>query len=203
MKEKSILNKVRTLLGMEIKLESMTLSDGITILDAEIFEAGQEVFIVTPDEQKIAVPIGEYELEDMRVLVVAEEGIIAEIKEAVSEEAVVPEVAVVQEVLSQKVTAPKKEITTSSTTREKHFSTEEVEVLKKEIEELKKEIEELKVKIAGQVEEVKEVAPIELSEKPKPISYNPENKKEVSIFRISPRANRTTLHSIMEKISNI
>lgn len=196
MKEKSILNKVRTLLGMEIKLESMTLSDGITILDAEIFEAGQEVFIVTPDEQKIAVPIGEYELEDMRVLVVAEEGIIAEIKEAVSEEELVPEEAVVEEVLSQKVTAPKKEITTSSTTKETHFSTEEVEVLKKEIEELK-------VKLAGQVEEVKEVAPIELSEKPKPISYNPENKKEVSIFRISPKANRTTIHSIMEKISNI
>jgi len=196
MKEKSILNKVRTLLGMEIKLESMTLSDGITILDAEIFEAGQEVFIVTPDEQKIAVPIGEYELEDMRVLVVAEEGIIAEIKEAVSEEELVPEEAVVEEVLSQKVTAPKKEITTSSTTKETHFSTEEVEVLKKEIEELK-------VKLAGQVEEVKEVAPIELSEKPKPISYNPENEKEVSIFRISPKANRTTIHSIMEKISNI
>jgi len=196
MKEKSILNKVRTLLGMEIKLESMTLSDGTTVLDAEIFEAGQEVFIVTPDEQKIAVPIGEYELEDMRTLVVAEEGIIAEIKEAVSEEEVVPEEAVVEEVLSQEAAAPKKEITTSSTTKETHFSAEEVEVLKKEIEELK-------VKLASQVEVAKEVAPIELAEEPKPISYNPENEKEVSMFRISPRANRTTMHSIMEKISKI
>ena len=46
MKEKSILNKVRTLLGMEVKLEMMKLVDGTTVLEAEMFEAGNEVFII-------------------------------------------------------------------------------------------------------------------------------------------------------------
>jgi len=77
----SLINQIKTLLGMEVKLETMKLSDGVTVLEAEMFEAGNEVFVVTEDEQKIALPIGEYELEDGRILVVVEEGIISEIKE--------------------------------------------------------------------------------------------------------------------------
>ena len=46
MNEKSILNKVRTLLGLEVKLETMKLSDGVSMLEADAFEAGQPVFIL-------------------------------------------------------------------------------------------------------------------------------------------------------------
>ena len=69
----SLINQIKTLLGMEVKLETMKLSDGVTVLEAEMFEAGNEVFVVTEDEQKIALPIGEYELEDGRILVVVED----------------------------------------------------------------------------------------------------------------------------------
>lgn len=198
MKENTILNRVRTLLGMDIKLETMLLSDGATTIEAEMFEAGQEVFVVTADEQRIPVPVGEYEMEDMRILVVTEEGIIAEIKEAVSEEApeVEVEVEAPEEVLSQEPTVPKKTIETSSTVKESHFTSEQVE-------ELKQEIDELKTQLASQVEVAEEVAPIELSEEPKPIAYNPENKTEVNVFKIASQAKRTTMHSIMDKISNI
>jgi hypothetical protein len=90
MKEKSIINQVKTLLGMEVNLETMTLENG-TVLEAEAFEAGNEVFIVN-EEDKIAVPVGEYELPEGKILVVSEEGIIAEIKDAeVAEEAPVAE----------------------------------------------------------------------------------------------------------------
>jgi hypothetical protein len=77
----SVINQIKTLLGMEVKLETMKLMDGITIFEADSFEAEKEVFIVTEDEQKIPVPVGEYELEDGRILVVVEEGIISELKE--------------------------------------------------------------------------------------------------------------------------
>ena len=70
MNTNQILNKVRVLLGMEVKLEQMKLGDGVTVLEAEMFEAGNEVFVVTEDEQKIALPVGEYELEDGRILAV-------------------------------------------------------------------------------------------------------------------------------------
>ena len=83
MKEQSILNKVRELLGMEIKLEERKLDDGVTRIEADAFEPEAEVFIITEDDQRIALPIGEYKLEDGMILIVAVEGIIAEIKESV------------------------------------------------------------------------------------------------------------------------
>jgi hypothetical protein len=69
-----------------IQMETMMLKDGVTILEAESFEAGQAVFIVAENGDKVAAPIGDHELEDGRVLVITEEGLIAEIKDAMVEE---------------------------------------------------------------------------------------------------------------------
>ena len=85
MNQNKVLNKVRVLLGLEVELESMKLEDGVTVIDAEAFEAGESVFIMTEDEQKIPLPVGEYKLEDGKMLVVSEEGLIAEIKEGEEE----------------------------------------------------------------------------------------------------------------------
>ena len=79
MKENTILNKVREILGMEVKLEQRKLDDKVTVIEAETFEPGEEVMIITEDEQKIALPIGEYKMESGEILVVAEEGIISEL----------------------------------------------------------------------------------------------------------------------------
>ena len=77
-----MISKIKDVLNLseEVKLEQQKLENG-TVLEADAFESGNEVFIVTEDE-KVAVPVGEYELEDGRLLVVAEEGLISEIKEA-------------------------------------------------------------------------------------------------------------------------
>ena len=196
MNEKSILNKVRTLLGLEVKLETMMLSDGVSMLEADAFEAGQPVFILTEDEQRIPLPIGEYELEDMRILVVIEEGVIAEVREAaeVEEEVVEETPAVEEEVEATTETAtPKKTI--ESIVKESFFS---------EIEALKKENEELKAKLSSQTTEVaEEVAPVELSEEPKPISFNPENSQATDIFKFATKRNATTMDTVLSRISNI
>ena len=196
MNEKSILNKVRTLLGLEVKLETMKLSDGVSMLEADAFEAGQPVFILTEDEQKIPLPIGEYELEDMRILVVIEEGVIAEIREAAQvEEEVVEEAPAVEEEVeaATETAAPKKVI--ESIVKESFFS---------EIEALKKENEELKAKLSAQTPEVaEEVAPVELSEEPKPISFNPENSQATDVFKFAAKRNATTMDTVLSRISNI
>ena len=72
--------------AVEVAMMTMMLKDGVTILEAESFEAGQSVMIVAENGDKVAAPIGEHELEDGRILVITEEGIIAEIKEAMVEE---------------------------------------------------------------------------------------------------------------------
>jgi hypothetical protein len=199
MNEKTILNKVRTLLGLEVKLETMRLSDGVSMLEAEAFEAGQPVFILTEDEQRIALPIGEYELEDGRILVVVEEGVISEVKEVAEEqempeapEAEVPTEAATEEEMSVEPQAKK---IVESITKESFFS---------EIEALKKENEELKAQIAlSKTEVAEEVAPVELSEEPKPISFNPENETKVEAFKVAKNRQRSTMDSILEKFNNI
>jgi hypothetical protein len=197
MNEKSILNKVRTLLGLEVKLETMMLTDGVSTLEADVFEAGQPVFILTEDEQRIALPIGEYELEDMRILVVIEEGVIGEIREAAAEEVEAPEA----EVETGKM--PEEEMAEAAPTAKKIIESVTKESFFSEIEALKKENEELKAKLVLSSEVAEEVAPVELSAEPKPISFNPENETKVEVMRLAKNRNRSTMDSILEKFNNI
>lgn len=200
MNEKSILNKVRTLLGLEVKLETMRLSDGVSMLEAEVFEAGQPVFILTEDEQRIALPIGDYELEDGRILVVVEEGVIADVREAsepeVEVEVEAPETEMpAEEEMAQESATPQAKKIIESVTKESFFS---------EIEALKKENEELKAKLSAQTTEVaEEVAPVELSEEPKPISFNPENTQATDVFKFASKRNASTMDTVLNRIANI
>ena len=184
--EKKIINKVKTLLGMEVKLEQMKLENG-AVLEAEVFEVGSEIFVVA-DEERIAVPVGEYIVEDGSTIVVAEEGIIGEIKEAGAEEeeeAPATEEVVEEEELEAESTSPKKIV--KSISEERFFS---------EIEKLRNEINDLK--LSKEVIEEK----VELSEV-EGISHNPENvadKKEVHLF--SQNAKTSVQDRIFNKINN-
>ena len=197
MNTNQILNKVRTLLGMEVKLEQMKLADGVTLIEAETIDAGNEVFVVTEDEQKIPLPVGEYELEDGRILVVIEEGVISEVKE-VKEEEEMPE-APAEEVpteaaqeMEAEVTNPKK--TVESIIKETFFS--EMEALKKENEELKAQLLSKEVAIA----ESEEVTETELSEV-KPIVHNPENENRKEIMKFANKRSRSIMDSVLDKIN--
>jgi hypothetical protein len=190
------INTIKTFLGMEkeVKLAQEVLEDG-AVLEADSFEAGQAVSIVNEDE-RIALPVGEYELPEDRILVVQEEGIIAEIKtKEVEEEA--PEMEQVKEEAPMMSEEPAKEIkkTVESIVKETFFS---------EIEELKKENEELKAKLTelSKVEEVKEEVKeevVELKEEaPKPIQHNPENKVEREVVKFGKKNDR--LSQILNKV---
>ena len=176
---------------MEVSLEQMKLADGVTVLEAETFEMGSEIVIVTEDEQRIPLPIGEYELEDGRILVVVEEGMISEVKE-VAEETEMPEAPAEeipteakQEMETEK-SAPKKTI--ESVVKETFFA--EIEALKSENEMLKAELSKL-----TKVEET------ELSES-KPISFNPENENPIQITRLASKRPKTIMDSVLSKLNN-
>ena len=187
----SVINQIKTLLGMEVKLETMKLMDGITIFEADTFEMDKEVFIVTEDEQKIPVPIGEYELEDGRILVVEVEGIILEIKEVATEEEVVEEAPVVEEEVEAQATPTAKK-TVESIVKETFFA--EIEKLTNENIELKAKLENLS-KVNEVTTEVTELTDV------KPISFNPENTNEVEHFQYGSKRPRTIMDSILEKIN--
>lgn len=176
---------------MEVSLEQMKLADGVTILEADSFEPEMEIVIVTEDEQKIPVPVGEYEMEDGRILVVTNEGIISEMKEMETEEEEMPEMkseempAEAKQEMETEKSAPKKTI--ESVVKETFFA--EIEALKTENETLKAEL--------AKINEVKET---ELSEV-KPISFNPENDTPIEVTRLASKKPRTIMDSVLDKLS--
>ena len=212
-----ILTKIKTLLGVEAEevcLAQMKLEDGLTIVESDSFSAEESIVIVTEDG-KVPLPEGDYKLEDGRILVVKEEGIIFEVKEEekeeekeeVVEEVEEPEAAKEEEEYMEKETsnaAPKKII--ESITKESFFS--EIETLKTENESLKKELEDLKLSSVEKTEETKEekkeeTTEVELSvdEEVTPIVHNPENKKEIEGFKISENRSETTFDRVLRKLS--
>jgi predicted RNase H-like nuclease (RuvC/YqgF family) len=189
----SLINQIKTLLGMEVKLEQMKLMDGVTVLEADMFEAGNEIFVVTEDEQKIPVPVGEYEMEDGRMLIVVEEGIISEIKEKVEEETEEVEEPIEEEAKKEQEmetakSNPKKVV--ESTIKESFFS--EIEALKKENETLKAEL--------SKLNEDKEVE-LSKDEEVKPISFNPENENKVESIKFASKRPRTIMDSVLNKLN--
>ena len=191
----NVINQIKTLLGIEVKLEQMKLDNG-TVLEAESFEAGQPVFIVN-EEDRIALPIGEYTLEDGRMLIVQVEGEIAEVKDAMPQEEAPVEEAPVEEAPEVEVeveaeaapSTPKKIV--ESTVKESHFSKEDVDALKAEIENLKTELASLK--------EVKEeVVEVELAQT---LKHNPNQKTEREVHLYAQNSPQTTLTRVLNKLN--
>ena len=188
----SLINQIKTLLGMEVKLEQMMLVDGVTTIEFDVFEVGQSIMIVN-EEDRVPLPIGEYELQDGQLLKVLEDGIIGEIG-AKQEEVEEPETPEVEEEVEMEVEKPVAKKVVESTVKETHFSKEEKENLEKEIEELKAKITELS-KVEEEVEEVK----VELSEEEvKPITFNPENKQQVEVVKLGK--GKSNISNILEQV---
>lgn len=192
---KNALKTIKTFLGMEVKLEQMKLADGQTIIEADSFEQGNAVMIVVPDAEPIALEVGEYELEDGRILVVKEAGIIAEIKEAQMEE----EAEEVEEEMPVEAdTTP--DVTPTQTTAKKIVKSTIEEQHFAKVEELEAKIVELEAKIVEltKVEEVVEET-VELEEV-KPITFNPENETKIEMVELAPNKPKNMRDRILEEI---
>jgi len=215
MKSTEMLNQIKTLLNIEVKLEEMKLENG-TLVSAESFEKGKELFIVTDDE-KVAMPVGEYLLEDGRLVVVAEEGIIGDVREVADE-------------APQKETEEGEEITSDLGYDEKEMADEGNYVTKDSFKEMEAKIQNLEDAIADlkgdkeskmeEVEEVEEEKEVEMeeeisrqpksrtikeefSEEPaaKPIKHNPEAVSQTKKVEFAKGKFSTTLDRVLNKLN--
>jgi hypothetical protein len=196
MNSNDMINQIKTLLGMETKLAQAKLENG-TVIEAEEMVEGNEIFIVT-EEERIAMPVGEYQLEDGQVLVVEEEGIIASVgaKEEAPEEEVEAEVA---EDLSEEVTEENLE----EEKEEMGYATkEELAEVKSMIEEIKAMIEKKEEMSEETPEEVQEEVKEELSAVEK-VTHNPETEDKKISFLYGQSRPQNTMDRVMAKISQI
>ena len=170
---KEVVKKICVALNIEVKLEQAKLQDGVTIVEADSFEAGESIVVVTEDDQRIPLPMGEYVMDNGMTIVVVEEGIISEVKEMEQ-----PDQETEIEIEAEKkpendMTKIKK--TVESMVKETFFS---------EIQSKDQEIERLKAELAQMQE-------------PKPIVHNPESAVETE-----QKAPRTTRDLVLKFINS-
>jgi hypothetical protein len=197
MKATDMLNKVKEVLGVElneetqeVKLAQATLENG-TVIESENFAAGSEVFIVTDDE-KVALPVGEYSLEDGEILKVEEEGIIASIGAA-------------EEAPEEEVEAAEEEEMGYATKQDLAEVKEMIEEIKSMIEpkeEMSEEVSEEEVKEEVK-EELNEEVELSAEEPVAKVTHNPEAETKKNLNLFAQKRNMTTADKVMQRIANI
>tara|TARA_B100001989_G_C24550643_1_gene474332 strand:- start:3958 stop:4533 length:576 start_codon:yes stop_codon:yes gene_type:complete len=189
MKALEMLNKVKELVGVELDTEvtlaQATLKNG-TVIESENFSKGSEVFIVTEDE-KVALPVGNYELEDGEMLSVKEEGIIDTIGKA-EQETEQKEEELTEEVEEVEVNAEEEK-------EEMKYAT------KTELEEVKKLVEEVKDMVKAMDQKPKEEMSA-VAEPPQKIKHSPEKVSKATV-QMPQRQPETTYDRVLQRIANI
>ena len=217
MKSTEMLNQIKTLLNIEVKLEEQKLENG-TRVESESFEKGKEIFILTDDE-KVAMPVGEYLLEDGRLVVVKEEGIIDDVRE-VSDEVPAKEEASEEEEITEDLAEEEEK------KEEEMADVADWEGMEKRIQNLEDAIADLKADKEGKMqeeemsnevqaplksrtvkeefsEEIPEEVKTELSEPAsKPIKHNPESEsKQIKKVEFAKGKFTSTLDRVLNKLN--
>jgi len=191
MKSQQTLSKIMRILNLnedeqnQVNAAQQTLENG-TVIEAEAFEAGNEVFIVS-GEDRVALPVGEYKMADGQILVVSQEGIIGEIKPAAAPAAPAP----------QEVAANEDE------QKEEELNYVTKEELAEVVTEIKSMIEEMMDEKAEEEKKEELSKKKKLSRKParKPMKHNPETKAKPQVNLHQNNKRQSTLDRVMSKIA--
>ena len=189
-KSQETLKRIMTLLNMEVALAQETLENG-TVIEADEFVAGAEVFIVTEDGEKVALPVGEYAMSDGKILQVTEEGIISGIADAPAEE------------------APAQEVEANEDDEKKETPAEALNYVTKEelaqvVDEIKMMVEEIVKEMAEDVAEEKKEEEVAMSKKAparKPMRHKPEAKTAKPLDLGKADKSKSTLDRVMAKLA--
>tara|TARA_R110001592_G_scaffold33398_1_gene115769 strand:- start:97 stop:720 length:624 start_codon:yes stop_codon:yes gene_type:complete len=206
MKSTEMLNQIKTLLNIEVKLEEMKLENG-TVIEAESFEKGNEIFIKTDDE-KVAMPVGEYIGESGVLIIVEQEGLIADVRE------VSDEVPQKEEEDGKEITEDLKEEDEYEEDEKKMADVGDWEGMEKRIQNLEDAIADLKADKEGKMEEVEEEMSAEKPLKSRtvkeeftaataPIKHNPEsgNTENSNGFMYSQKRVGTALDRVLSRLN--
>ena len=210
MNAESILDRIMVKLGINepvaVALEQVKTEDGQAIFEADAFEVGQAVFIVTEDG-KIPAPAGEFALEDGNIVEVDENGVIVEIakKEAeVAEEEVIEEVVAEDDIMKEEIKEemgmkPKKTVKSKTEMEESYFSAQ-IKELEAKFEARLSALEAEKVALSAVNAELEE----RLSSEPAPHTpFNPEATTTSKVhFHISDKREKTIKDRVFDQLFN-
>lgn len=211
MNAETILDRIMVKLGITnepiaVELEQKKTEDGQAIFDADAFEIGQAVFIVTEDG-KIPAPAGEFALEDGNIIEVDENGVIVEIakkEEEVKEEEIVEEVEAMDEPMKEEIKEemgkPKKTVKTKTEMEESYFSAQ-IKELEAKFEARLSALEAEKVQLSAENAQLNE----RLANEPAPhTAHNPEanTKSNELVFKLGAKREETLKDRVFNQLFN-
>ena len=177
---------------VETELAQVKTADGEAIFDAEAFEVGQNVFIVT-EEGNIPVPAGMYTLEEGMMISVDENGVILEVKTEGEEEEIEAgydkkeEMEEEEMATKEEMKEPKKIVKSKTEMEESYFS--KIEARLSAIESSNDELKMENVKLSEENEELRK----QLAETPaNHTKFNPESEAKRDFqFKIGAKRGET------------
>lgn len=210
MNAESILDRIMVKLGINepvaVALEQVKTEDGQAIFEADAFEVGQAVFIVTEDG-KIPAPAGEFAMEDGNIVEVDENGVIVEIakKESeVAEEEIVEEVEAQNDIMKEEIKEemgmkPKKTVKSKTEMEESYFSAQ-IKELEAKFEARLSALEMEKTALSAVNQELEE----RLATEPAPHTpFNPEATTTSKMhFHISDKREKTIKDRVFDQLFN-
>jgi len=210
MNAESILDRIMVKLGINepvaVELEQVKTEDGQAIFEADAFEVGQAVFIVTEDG-KIPAPAGEFALEDGNIVEVDENGVIVEIakkesevtEEEVIDEVVAEDMPMKEEIKEEMGMKPKKTVKSKTEMEESYFSAQ-IKELEAKFEARLSALETEKVALSAQNAELEE----RLATEPAPHTpFNPEATTTSKMnFHISSKREKTIKDRVFDQLFN-
>jgi hypothetical protein len=210
MNAETILDRIMVKLGINepvaVELEQVKTEDGQAIFEADAFEVGQAIFIVTEDG-KIPAPAGEFAMEDGNIVEVDENGVIVEIakKEAeVEEEEIVEEVEAQDDIMKEEIKEemgmkPKKTVKSKTEMEESYFSAQ-IKELEAKFEARLSALEMEKTALSAVNQELEE----RLATEPAPHTpFNPEATTTIKMnFHISSKREKTIKDRVFDQLFN-
>ena len=191
MKATEMLNQIKEVLSIQVNLEEQKLENG-TVVEAESFVKGKEIFIKTDDE-KVAMPVGEYLLEDGRLVVVKEEGIIDDVRE-VSDE--VPQKEMEEEKKDEEETVDLEDDGKEAAVYDWQGMEKRIKNLEDAIADLKSRMGEKSVETNEEEKKEEEDKKENLSAAAAPIKHSPEAETQKKLYQFSKNRAETTLDRV-------
>jgi len=173
------LNQIRIALGMEVRMAEAMLEDGVTKVEAEAFEPGKKIFVVSESGEKGPAPEGTHTTEDGTKVTVDSEGTITAVEKPEPEEKVEIEVEAAAE---GDIVPPTGDAVNEPVKTEGDIMKEDMKKMIMQcmaaIEEVAKEVAVVKEEMASYKEKMEKMSATPASTKISTFNANPADEKE-------------------------
>ena len=174
------LNQIRIALGMEVKMAEAMLEDGVTKVEAEAFEPGKKIFVVSESGEKGPAPEGIHTTEDGTKVTVDAQGTITAVEKPEPKVEVEVEAAAEGDIIPPTGDAVNEPVKTEGEIMKEDMKKMIMQCMEA-VEEIAKEVATVKEEMASYREKMEKMSATPAATKISTFNANPSEEKENKI----------------------